>query len=344
MNNEMDSDPKDIRLAVSTKERDYQIDNMKAILIYFVVLGHVMTSMIDQSNIIRGIYIFIYLFHMPAMVFISGYLSKNLDKSRERAFISLLVPFLILNVFYYFLRVVILQEEYFGFRFLHPLRGLWYLLALFIWKFFLKDLIKIRFLLPLSILLGLFSGFTREFSGYLSLGRVVGMLPFFLLGYYSTKEKHWKVISNLPKSLSIGAILFTSTLSAYLARDEGFQKSALYLRGPYPQEAELEGLFLRLMIYIIAFIMICAMINLTSSKKLKITRIGASTLTIYVIHLYIVNILERFAILIDYPIAYIPYAIVISIIFVYVLSRSSVKRGYDWVLDKLTNTIIKKKQ
>jgi fucose 4-O-acetylase-like acetyltransferase len=130
--------------------RDYLFDNMRAILIILVVWGHVLTSMIFDYDPIKSIYFFLFFFHMPAMAFISGYFSKNLEKSRSNAFVTILIPYLILNVFNYVYKIYIIQEPHFGFRFFRPLWGLWYLLALFLWKFFLKDLVKLRFLLPLK--------------------------------------------------------------------------------------------------------------------------------------------------------------------------------------------------
>lgn len=326
----------------SGKTYDYQVDNIKAIIIFLVVFGHVITSMVSESDLIRGTYLFIYFFHMPVMVYISGYLSKNLDKIRETAFVSTLVPYMILNVFFYVLRGLILGEEVGGFRFFYPLRGLWYLLALFLWKLLLKDLLKIKYLLVFSILLGLFSGFTREFSSYMTLGRLINMLPFFLLGYYSNREKHWNAIRKIPKVFSVIVIVVTAGISAYLTTVEGFKKSVLFLRDPYPQDDEINGLLMRVAIYIIAAAMIGAFINLTSTKKTWYTEIGSNTLTVYIIHLFIVIILEKFEILNDHPMLYIPYAIVMSIVIVYLCSRPVVRKCYDYIMGQLASIIIKK--
>ena len=54
-------------------ERDYLWDNIKAVLIFFVVAGHVL----EMSKLHTGLAVFadnfIYSFHMPAFVFVSGY-------------------------------------------------------------------------------------------------------------------------------------------------------------------------------------------------------------------------------------------------------------------------------
>ena len=46
------------------KSRDYLFDNMRGVLIFLVVFGHMLTSMKDQYSAIKIIYVFIYFFHM----------------------------------------------------------------------------------------------------------------------------------------------------------------------------------------------------------------------------------------------------------------------------------------
>lgn len=61
--------------------RKYNIDNIRAILIFLVVFGHLLET-VDfplKSLIYSGIYVF----HMPAFAFISGMCHK---KSQEKNF------------------------------------------------------------------------------------------------------------------------------------------------------------------------------------------------------------------------------------------------------------------
>lgn len=47
------------------RERNYLLDNLKVVLIFFVVFGHVIEYYIKDNNILMTLYIFIYIFHMP---------------------------------------------------------------------------------------------------------------------------------------------------------------------------------------------------------------------------------------------------------------------------------------
>ena len=59
------------------KERDYLWDNIKALLIFFVVAGHVLEMNPVRCEFAMGVDAFIYSFHMPAFVFASGFFSKR---------------------------------------------------------------------------------------------------------------------------------------------------------------------------------------------------------------------------------------------------------------------------
>lgn len=325
------------------KGRDYLFDNMRAVLIILVVWGHLLTSMIYEYDSIKIIYYFVFFFHMPAMTFISGYFSKNSNKARSKAFESILMPYLILNVCNYLFKMLILKEQYFGFRFFRPLWGLWYLLALFIWKFFLKDLIKIRFVLALSFLFGILSGFSKEFSNYMALGRVICFLPFFLLGYYCTKE-HIERIRRIPKLIALFAIIVVSALSIYIVKNNIFKVEDLYLRKPYLEDSDIEHMAYRILIYIVALIMIVVMIIITSDKINFLTNVGPNTLTIYILHLFTIPLLEKLEILYDKPYLYLVYSVAMTAIISYLYSRPVINRLYNRTISALISLFVVKEK
>ncbi|MDF2941434.1 MAG: hypothetical protein K0S01_292 [Herbinix sp.] len=320
--------------------RDYLFDNLRAILIILVVWGHVLTSMMGKSEIIKSIYFFLFFFHMPAMAFVSGYFSKNLDKIRSNAFVTILIPYLILNVMNYTYKMVVIQEHYYGFRFFRPYWGLWYLLALFLWKFFLKDLVKIRFLLPLSFVFAVLSGFTKEFSDYMALGRTLCFLPFFLLGFYCTKEQVAK-IRRIPKVVSFAAIVATALISTYIVHNKVFKVEVLYLRRPYPESSDIKSMVFRILVYIVASAMIIAIINITTAKKTFLSIIGTSTMTVYILHLFTIPLLEKLEILKEQPYLYLSYSFFMTAVIVFIYTRPFVRRIYDNIMDKLTRLIVK---
>ena len=63
----------------NSKNRYNIFDNIKGILIFSVVFGHFLWkySSYHKNSITRKIVVFIYSFHMPTFVFISGFLSSE---------------------------------------------------------------------------------------------------------------------------------------------------------------------------------------------------------------------------------------------------------------------------
>ena len=69
-----------------TIQRDGYFDTLKFVLMLFVIYGHAIVFGLKNSDLIKGIYIFIYTFHMPLFIFVSGYFSKNVQKSKTNKF------------------------------------------------------------------------------------------------------------------------------------------------------------------------------------------------------------------------------------------------------------------
>lgn len=59
------------------KTRIYKYDNVKALLIFLVVIGHMTTDYVSDSHMVRWITLWIYTFHMPAFIFLSGIVHKH---------------------------------------------------------------------------------------------------------------------------------------------------------------------------------------------------------------------------------------------------------------------------
>lgn len=58
------------------RKRDLYFDNLKGILISLVVFGHLIENFYFKSKFVEIVYTFIYTFHMPAFIFLSGLFFK----------------------------------------------------------------------------------------------------------------------------------------------------------------------------------------------------------------------------------------------------------------------------
>ena len=59
------------------KSRVFLWDNVKAILILLVVVGHFAEQFTPVSNIMNSIFLMTYTFHMPLFIFVSGLFAKS---------------------------------------------------------------------------------------------------------------------------------------------------------------------------------------------------------------------------------------------------------------------------
>ena len=82
--------------APSIKTRDYWFDNAKALLIISVVVGHFATSsQINGQEWVNDIAKFIYFFHMPVFMMISGRFfpgDGSIEKKPKKRFASYCFP------------------------------------------------------------------------------------------------------------------------------------------------------------------------------------------------------------------------------------------------------------
>ena len=84
-----------------TEKRDYLFDNLKALMLFLVVIGHILDPYIErQDSLYRYLMQYIYLFHMPMFAFITGYFTKNTEKARNSAVRNVLVPYIFWQLLY----------------------------------------------------------------------------------------------------------------------------------------------------------------------------------------------------------------------------------------------------
>lgn len=169
---------------IENARRDNYADFLKYLLIWMVVLGHFI-NIYQYSTGLGGLYVWIYTFHMPLFVFISGYFSKHLNNCRRKNIDTLFWPFVvfqILNIVY----TAIIPIELLKDNIFYPYHQNWYLIALFWWRSFIPycQFFKKSVVIVLAFLLCLSVGFTPEWSGFLGLYKTAYFLPFFVLGVF----------------------------------------------------------------------------------------------------------------------------------------------------------------
>ncbi|WP_323616853.1 acyltransferase family protein [Erysipelothrix rhusiopathiae] len=316
------------------KQRYLWIDNFKGILIMLVVFGHGFEFLRHDFKSLQFIYNLIYMIHMPAFVFISGYLSKNIQKGRNDAFRNFFIPFFIFNTLWALLKMLPIGMQPSDalpiFSFLTPGWAMWFLLAMFIWKLLLPSLLQVKDIFALSLFIGVIGGLFTEFGDYLTLSRVLVFLPYFLAGYFTTHQTIEEIQSQ-PKRypflvltlLIIAAYLYTFILklpAEFLWGDRSYHE--LFSTMGYP-------MLLSLVRYGLGFMGIYVLLNLGPDRKTPFKRFGKNSLNIYMFHTYLLVLMAPITFNLDN--LYLRLLLVLSWcgVILYTLSNKRIVSYYD---------------
>lgn len=68
------------------KKRIFLFDNLKFLLMTTVVIGHLSDCLVKSSDIMKSTYVFIYAFHMPLFIYLSGLFHSNRNGKKSLYF------------------------------------------------------------------------------------------------------------------------------------------------------------------------------------------------------------------------------------------------------------------
>lgn len=312
------------------KERNYLLDNLKVILIFFVVFGHTIEYYIKDSKVLMTLYIFIYIFHMPLFIFISGYLSKNFYKMKRKAVKNLLIPYIIFNMIWY--TAVYIGTKKAMFTVMYPGWTLWYLLSLFFWRIILKYIVKIKNIVLISFIVGIIVGVIPAVNGYLSISRTIVFLPFFLLGYY-TKEEYFEKLKSINKLFAFIGIALFLFIAIFVVNYNIVDYKFLYNSYSFSslEVGLFNGLLYRGILYISSILFGACVIMLVPNKKQRYSNIGKATMNVYVFHIYLVMLVYFFIPKWNMGIIQNILILLSPVLIIYILSRKRVNKVYEGI-------------
>ncbi len=314
--------------------RNHYMDNIKGILIFLVVYAHFLLFYVEEgtaSTFARFLTYFIYSFHMPLFVFVSGYFSKDVDKVRATAFERLLVPYLIFNTLM-LIAVSLSEPGKYEFGYLTPVFVNWFILALFFWRIFLKDLVRLKYILPISFLVAFFIGYVPDVTNYLALARTLAFFPFFLMGYYADGETLRKIRSFNKPLVLCGLTVFG--VIAYMIADSGTLPITLFIAAPYQTPFDPMA---RIIFFLFAMMVGTSILCLCPNRKMWfITASGEQTLLIFLLHRYITFLFYEFLPPEAWSRWHLLTTFVLSLLTVAILGGKRLSRAYhtmmEWVL------------
>lgn len=275
--------------------RDIYWDSLKFALIFLVVYAHTISPYKTENHLNMCIYNFIYIFHMPLFIFISGRFSHIHDRKKYKRSIWRLIESyaifqIILAVF-----ALIRGEKQLITCLTTPIWILWYIPALVYWRLLVYYTPSKYISHQKTILtIGLCICFVVS---YLPIGytfvihRALSFFPFFIMGYYSTDYDINKCINKIPYGIALG-VFFTIAAIIYYATDNNF--SYICHRPYWDWDIQLPNAGFYPMIkciYIITAFILCVMFMRLIPQNQTLSRWGRTTLFIYLFHAIILKFL-----------------------------------------------------
>jgi len=216
----------DINMPTPKPERLSLWDNAKFILMTLVVIGHFADTYESSSALLRGVTLFLYSFHMPAFIFISGLFCKSAAQSRDfplkKAAVYLKL-FLLVQILIYIAVKLTVYPPY-KLRLLTINTAAWFGFALFAFYAltWIISGVKGIYTLPAAIAISCFCGYLENLGDFLVLSRILVFYPFFLAGYLTPLDRIAALLER--RVLKYASAVFLAAIA-----------SAIYLSGAYAE-------------------------------------------------------------------------------------------------------------
>jgi fucose 4-O-acetylase-like acetyltransferase len=268
--------------------RDPWLDNAKMALVTLVVIGHAWT-LLPSGRLPGHLYDFVYAWHVPAFVLVTGYLSRSFDYSPGRLWQlirTVAVPYVLFEFLMALFRVHVGGEEL-GTIFLDPHWPMWYLAALFCWRLLTPVFAPLPGGLALAVVLSLGAGMWA--GDALDLARVFGLLPFFVLGLKARQEWLDLLRGPFPRVLAVAVLAGIWFLTGFT--DRYLSTEWLYYRSQYVDlgMSDEQAMLARAVVLAVGLAGALAFLALVPRRGGWFARMGAFTLVIYLGHGFVVK-------------------------------------------------------
>ncbi|MBT2511651.1 acyltransferase family protein [Streptomyces sp. ISL-98] len=272
-------------------KRDAFFDNAKYLLIVLVAVAHSWEAL-EGSRATKAIYIFIYTFHMPAFIVISGYLSRSFaarPHQIKRLVTGIAVPYVVFEVAYSLFKRYVDDAPDHAISLLDPFFLTWFLAALFIWRLTTPLWRLLRHPMPVALGLAALGSVTPDVGADLNLQRVLQFLPFFVLGL-CLKPEHLQIVRRrevrlLAVPLFVGALLFAYWAATRMKTSWFFRtNSAQELDGPWWL-----GPVMTFALFGCSLLLTAAFLSWVPRRHMWFTVLGAGTICGYLLHGFVIK-------------------------------------------------------
>jgi fucose 4-O-acetylase-like acetyltransferase len=278
--------------------RDPWPDNVKLVLIGLVVLGHLLSRGVQQSvPSAHALYLFVYLFHMPAFVFLAGHLSRSRElspRALQTVVTRLLVPYIVFTVLYAVAGSLV-TGRHLKVDFVNPWWLLWFLPALAGWRLLAPVVLNLRAPVAVAVAVGLGAGMLERVGSAFTLSRILALLPFFVLGAVVPSNRLRLLRA---RGLRVaGAVVLVVTAVAVAAlhgRVAGTWPPLLWNDDYAAMDVgAVRGMLTRLALYAVGTLLTLSVLAVVPGRRRWWTAVGAASMYVYLLHGFVVRAAAR---------------------------------------------------
>ena len=305
------------------KVRSSHWDNIKGILMLLTVFGHFLYA-VRTGPLTNLTVTYLYTFHMPVFVFVSGYFGKS-ERSRSAPAITKLI---FIYVVFNSLMMVIMGHE----KLISPVSMMWYIFALAVWRLTAHRIAQLPMVVLLLMFASVLIGFDSTVGNEFAAARVLGFFPYYMGGFLFTEEKYKNLTEKkLSAKLLMGIPLLILTAALIVIGNKIFIFTDHLLMMNYYMRAETS--IGRILQFLIGFLAVYVFLLLTPMKKLPfITAFGKYTLPIYLFHRAVTVAAEQLFKHLPEPAVYL-----LSIVFTFIVCVAFGNSFVSSKLEKLTD-------
>ncbi len=268
--------------------------NLRFLLIVCVFIGNAIEPLINRMDGLHSLYMWIFTFHMPLFVFVTGYFAKSslFDKSGRKVLLQIGMQYVIFQTLYSVLDITVFQVKNIHHSFFAPYLLLWFLASHFCWRLVLISMRKCSPLqqLAISVLLGVLVGYLQLDGVWLSFSRTFVFLPFFVAGYHFSFTA---LETFLTREVRIAGIALSAGLLLALYFGGGsLIPGWLYGSMTYMQldQQEWYAGLLRLSVYLLQLFAGAVFLSFVPKQASRITDYGRRTLYVFLLHGLIIRL------------------------------------------------------
>lgn len=267
--------------------------NLRFMLIITVFIGNAIEPLIGSMNSLHNLYMWIFSFHMPLFVLVTGYFAKKhlSDTQGRHILLQIGLQYIIFQTLYSLLDTTLFKVQGIHHSFFAPYLLIWFLASHAFWRLLVMGMSKwtpaAQFIFAVAT--GITVGYLQLDGIWFSISRTFVYLPFFLLGYHFSFKTfinlYQKWIKITAAAVSVLLLILLPIWSSWLPI------GWLYGSMTYMQLGHQEwyaGIY-RLATYGLQIIAAMAFMGWVPYQMSRMTDWGSRTLYVFLLHGFIVR-------------------------------------------------------